>query len=294
MDPDLRLLGALLRSPLASQAELAAELGVSATAVRNRMKRLEVDGVIRGWIATPAPQTYGRVQWAYSWDEAQHPLDELLGVPNTVWAASSVLGGSGMMAHLREDQIAAWEAEVERRFGPPADVAQVIEPVEPIVLGPLEWRTLAALVRAPRASLSELAGLAGLSPRVVRARREQLVACGAVRVEPLLRPSRSGALFFHVFVTMVEPGDQETRASVRDLLADRAIPVVDYGVGPYLFARATNVIEQARMLRDLEQMPCVASVRSILNEDFAQADGRILGWIDEALAAWPGRRTATT
>ena len=55
-----------------------------------------------------------------------------------------------------------------------------------------------------------------------------------------------------------------------------------------------SMLERAHLLEDLAVIDSVLRVRSVLNDDFQVMTERLSGWIDEALAQWPGRRTAPT
>lgn len=285
---EFRLLAALTRQPLASNAMLAEGLGVSAEAVRKRLVHLREDGVLGGFTAMPAAAVFGRQPQGVGF---ARPIDlrDLLALDDAVWAATSVDDKCGVMAYTN-DPDGFTERAVELAGRPPIQTGALHAASSIPPLGPLEWRVLRAMLLEPRASLRHLSEATGLSYRTVRDRQDGLLRSGAITVDPLLRPSRSGALFFHLWVTLA---DAEAEAQVRPLFGEHVV-INRYAAPPsvYMFCQAPDLGAQAAMVRRVEEHPAVATLHVVLNADHATHVERLLWWIDAELESWARRPTA--
>lgn len=281
-DTDLRILAHLARSPFASHAELGRVVGRAPSTVAGRLRALEGRGVLRGWVALPDAEVFGRQAIGLGF-EADVPLDALLALDDAVYAGASPDGYRGVMGYTSDPDL--WRETVEEVVGVPAD-AQATLPgrTRPAALGPLEWRVLRALVETPRASLKALAAATGLSYRTVKARRTRLVDQGAVAVQPLLRPARDGTLYYHLWVWVKPRADE---AAVLSCLPSAfVIDRYDHPRSVYVFCQAADLADQAAQVHALRNAADVDAVRVVINDDFAVATGRLLRWIDEAGAPW--------
>ncbi|MGB0653391.1 MAG: winged helix-turn-helix transcriptional regulator [Thermoplasmatota archaeon] len=283
---DFRLLGQLVQEPFATQEALAREVGLSAGAVRRRLRLLGEEGVLRGWSALPAAGLFGRQAVGAAWHRTLDP-DLLLAVPDTLWAADSVDGRAGAMGYTRDPD--AWLADVTAAAGGEAPWQEVHLPTAQLpAMGPLEWRVLAAMVTHPRATIRDLSAASGLAPRTVRARHDALLASGSVKVEPLLRPSRTGALAYHLYIE--GPPDAQARAAALVAAADATEHLVidRYETGLYLFVLSPSLGDQGALVARLRDLAGVADVQVVLNRDYRLHHERLLGWIDEQLTTWRG------
>jgi DNA-binding Lrp family transcriptional regulator len=64
-EADVGILDALQRNGRATHAEMAERVGLSVTAVHERLKKLDRGGFIRGYTARLAPEAFGRTLTAY-------------------------------------------------------------------------------------------------------------------------------------------------------------------------------------------------------------------------------------
>jgi Lrp/AsnC family transcriptional regulator, leucine-responsive regulatory protein len=85
---DRRILQALQRSGRATYDELAAQVGLSASAVLRRVRRLEDSGVIAGYVALVAPERVGLGLTAYISVRLEKHTDSHKRNPMDLFAAS--------------------------------------------------------------------------------------------------------------------------------------------------------------------------------------------------------------
>ncbi len=274
---DFQILGALSREPLRSKESIARQVHLSSGAVRKRLARLEADGVLQGWQATPCADLFGRQGIGLAF-EASFDLNQLVCLPDVVYAADSVDGLCGILAYTRNpDQ---WQGMVESHVGQGATHVAPI-PARPIPQpGPLEWKVLRALLEDPVSSAAALGRRAGLGSKTAGRVRLQLLQ-GSVDIQPLLRPSRSGSTAFHVYLE----GRPVALAQSRQVL-DEVISVATYGTGEYLFCRAPSLQQQAARLAAARRIEGITRADVVLNRDFIFATPRVRGWIDDSLAQW--------
>jgi Lrp/AsnC family leucine-responsive transcriptional regulator len=118
-DTDRRLLDALNEDARASFAELAALVGLKAPSVHARVKRLEGQGVIRGYRAVidPAPLGFGLGAFVavtqasgYHWEELERAFAEMAEVEE----CHSVTGDDSYLLKVRVGDAAELEALLRR------------------------------------------------------------------------------------------------------------------------------------------------------------------------------------
>ena len=116
---DERIVGSLLRDGRATYAEIGAEVGLSAPAVKRRVDRLRANGAIRGFTAVIDPAAMGWTTEAYvelycrgtvSPDELRRSLRR---IPEVV-GACTVSGAADALLHLLASDIRHLERAMER------------------------------------------------------------------------------------------------------------------------------------------------------------------------------------
>lgn len=116
---DRRVIGCLVRNARSTYAEVGAEVGLSAPAVKRRMDRLVATGVIRGFTAVVDPDALGWTTEAYvqvyckGVVAAQDLGRSLERVPEVV-SACTVSGAADAMVHMLASDIRQLEQAIER------------------------------------------------------------------------------------------------------------------------------------------------------------------------------------
>ena len=116
---DTGVIGCLLRDGRATYAEIGAEVGLSAPAVKRRVDRLRETGAIRGFTAVVDPQVLGWTTEAYvevyckgtvAPAELRRSLER---VPEVV-GACTVSGSADALLHMLATDISQLERAIER------------------------------------------------------------------------------------------------------------------------------------------------------------------------------------
>lgn len=280
-----RLLAELNTSPFASYAELGRRLGVTGEAIRQRLDRFVEDGVLRGFSAIPAATVFGR-QTCDLVFTTPVDLELLLRQPDVAYAVNSVDGRCGVKGYVHD--VLRFTKHLSDIVGEaPWLVGTGPSPGAPELLGTIDLRVLRGLIKAPRASFRALQKATGLSYRTVRASRQRLVDSGAIAVQPILRPSRKGDLYHNLHLQ--GPACIDEREVLR--LIDEYV-VLDRWHSPpsmYLFCHEYSLDAHVTMIDALRRAPGIDEVEVVLTKEYRLAERRLLGWIDEQLAAWRGR-----
>lgn len=116
---DRKILTALIANARTSFAEIGADIGLSATAVKRRVDRLRESDVITGFTATVRPDALGWRTEAYIevyCDSAAPPrrLAEVARRYPEIVAAMTVTGGADALLHVRATDVGHFEEVLER------------------------------------------------------------------------------------------------------------------------------------------------------------------------------------
>ncbi|MET9257588.1 Lrp/AsnC family transcriptional regulator [Streptomyces sp. NPDC003717] len=116
---DRKIVTALMANARTSFAEIGAEIGLSATAVKRRVDRLRDTGVITGFTATVRPSALGWRTEAYVevYCEGAAPprrLAEVVRAYPEIAAAMTVTGGADALLHVRARDVDHFEEVLER------------------------------------------------------------------------------------------------------------------------------------------------------------------------------------
>ncbi|TMR69990.1 Lrp/AsnC family transcriptional regulator, partial [Streptococcus pseudopneumoniae] len=105
-DTDFQILAALKRDPLASHAELARDVGLTAPAVRARVTRLQEAGILVGFGGLPAAEVFGRVPRIFPFPEPRveaEDLDAIVAVDPVIWVSLKHDGAITAELYLEEE-----------------------------------------------------------------------------------------------------------------------------------------------------------------------------------------------
>ena len=116
---DRKIVAALIANARASYAEIGADIGLSATAVKRRVERMRENDVITGFTATVRPAALGWRTEAYVevyCDSAAPPrrLAEVVRNHPEITAAMTVTGGADALLHVRATDVEHFEEVLER------------------------------------------------------------------------------------------------------------------------------------------------------------------------------------
>jgi DNA-binding Lrp family transcriptional regulator len=118
-ETDERIIGCLLRDARSAYAEIGAQVGLSAPAVKRRVDRLRAEGVITGYTALVDPAALGWTTEAFvelfcTGRTTPAQLTAATRKHPAVVEAYTVSGEADALVHLRAADIAALEQALER------------------------------------------------------------------------------------------------------------------------------------------------------------------------------------
>lgn len=282
---DFAILTRLFREPRASYGELGHHVGLSANAVKARLRRLASEGVLQGVQASPRPDVLGLRTGFLLFtgiDDLDEREDEILqALPEVpgVRAADVAVDHSVYVSVAFHDE-ADWE-RIER-----AAVSLVGKPPARCIVGPptgagealsaADLRIMRALLPDGRQAVKDLAARAGLTFKPLKKRLDALLRTGRLQIQPVLSATEaSGSVLFRLLLLPRE--GIEPAALARALPADAIVSVE----GPLLSAYL-----QRPTLREARAVAKALRGADGVERAFFQVATRraSTGWVDEALA----------
>lgn len=263
---DFRLLVVLHEDARASYRALGRRVGLTAPAVRERLRRMQTKGVFHGFWLTPDPQCLGRQDLLvlFSGDRTRDDLESALRVPDVAWVAWKTDGGLTVQMWPHDAETAV--RQLSAALGAPPYGQTIAEPSSHEPLSDLDWRIMEALVDDPRLPLGELCKRTGLSSKTVRRRLLRMRRVGAVYITPKLgHLGDAGEIVFPLLVT------GSVRApDVRQAMGD-ALLINDTEVPPmkYFLCRAPDMGQVTARLKRLQNLPGVESAIVTVNRELA-------------------------
>lgn len=274
---DFQLLAKLCNDPVITHEALGRFIGRSSSSVRKRMQSLMERGILRGFSALPVPEVLGLKGIGAAWDSAVS-LDKIGAIPGTVWTGDTVEGHSGALGYASDTHL--WLLATEEITGRPPAKTYPLVPYRGPPLGPLDLRTLHAMIRQPNGTVAELARLSGLSSKTISARRRDLIAIGAVSIEPDIRAEVSGSIVYHLSVACGE----EKLPGVQQVLQE-AIPYGGTGSVACLICRASTLQEKAERIAAVRRLGIECN-EVTQHQSFEYNIPALLGMVESALATW--------
>lgn len=274
---DFQLLAELCKDPVITHEALAHSIGRSSSTVRKRIRSLSDRGILKGFSAIPAPEVLGLKGIGAAWNFTVS-LEKIGALPGTVWTGNTVEGQSGALGYVTDTQV--WLRATEQVTRHPPSQTYPLALYKGPLIGPLDLRTLHAMVRRPNGTVTELARLSGLSTKTISTRRGELNASGAVSVEPDIRAEISEAIVYHISVVC---GDDMLPA-VQNTLRE-AIPYGGTGAVACLICRASTLREKAERIAAVRRLG-VECTEITQHQSFEYNTHALLEMIESALATW--------
>lgn len=286
---DFAILARLFEEPRASYEELGERVDLSANAVKARLRKMEDEGVLRGFVALPDPSLLGLRAGLLVFtavDDLDEREEELLrslpDVPGVRFADVALDHAVYVwLYHRDEADLDRIERAAISLVGKPPAHRFLDDAPEParMLLSSADWRIVQAILSEGRATLKELSARAGLSFKTAKRRLEALLHAGVLRVEPVLSPSEAaGAVMYTILVQLHERADA---GSLRPMLPPLAITQQREG------SRLVVVHGQRRSLREAQtDLRALKSVPGVQHAFLSIATRRHAdGWLEEAVRA---------
>jgi len=196
-----------------SYRSVARKLRIDEVTIRNRVKKLQQSGFVKGWRLIVNPSLLG-VKLAQLWFDVRPPSakDDLirkLVLMHGALAISDYHGSSLTFILMYESEISAKkEFELIARMSDGESLVRTNIPFPgcAIELTLTDWRIIKAIQTDPRRSYSVISGEVGTSTKTVRRRLERLIEERAVFVIPSLNPKAlDGATIADLVVFYANP-----------------------------------------------------------------------------------------
>ena len=270
--------GPLLRSDFRrSYRSMARKLQVDEVTVRNRIKRFQQSGFLKGWQLIVNPRLLG-VRLAQLWFDVRPPSakDELvrkLSLIHGVLAISDSYGSSLALVIMFESELAAKkEFELIARMSNAQNLARanIPFPVCTIELTHTDWRIIKAIQTNPRQSYSIISREVGTSQKTVKRRLRRMIQEKALFVIPSWNPrALDGAIIADLVVFYANPGsktDLDNRIVSRfdALLVSTRLSDIEHGFFNLLIR---NISEAKEILVWVNEQPGVGKAFIELVQD---------------------------
>ena len=270
--------GPLLRSDFRrSYRSMARKLQVDEVTVRNRIKRFQQSGFLKGWQLIVNPRLLG-VRLAQVWFDvrpasAKDELVRKLSLIHGVLAISDSYGSSLALVIMFESELSAKrEVELIARMSnaPSLARANIPFPVCAIELTHTDWRIIKAIQTNPRQSYSIISREVGTSQKTVKRRLRRMIQEKALFVIPSWNPrALDGAIIADLVVFYANPGsktDLDNRIVSRfdALLVSTRLSDIEHGFFNLLIR---NISEAKEILAWVNEQPGVGKAFIELVQD---------------------------
>ncbi len=221
---DFTLLSRLMRDPRASYDALGNVVGLTGNAVKARIRRMETDGVLQGFSATPSPAALGLREGLLVFtsvdDLAEREDDLLRNLPDVSGVRYvDVTHDHSVVLWLlyRDDE--DWErierASVSLVGKPPSWDLRLPSPSVDVNLTPTDWKIARAMLADGRMPLKDVVRRSNVSSKTVKRRLDALLADATLRIEPVLSPSEAeGLVLYTLLVVLREDAHPRDLASL--------------------------------------------------------------------------------
>ncbi|HLE96798.1 MAG TPA: winged helix-turn-helix transcriptional regulator [Candidatus Thermoplasmatota archaeon] len=272
---------------------IARELGLSVNTVKERIARMEADGVIAAYQIVPNFRHLGLAAYAHKFRadpsrkdaavRAAAALDGILEVHDFIGPSLCVdfahRGDADRLAKIRTLAEATGDMEGVRYY------ERAMPPVSR-ELSTLDWRILQALRWRANRPLAEVADELGVALRTVRRHFDRMASEGSFFVTPLVDPGKASGLFLFDLICDLAPlGKREAIRTLIRTFDDRHVyafepaPESTAGFDMLLFARTSAEVEAVR--REAAAVPGVVRAEANLFRAFLDESR----WLDAAIAA---------
>lgn len=259
---DFQLLAALYQDARQSYRSLGRRAALTAPAVRERLKRLQVQGIIQGYGLRIDPSIFDRDQLVVSFqgEWTRKDLAQVLAAPDVAFAAWRLDGG--LMAAVWSRESGQSIRKLADALGAKPSTGAFTERRDDLhPLSVLDLQIIDTLIDDPKIPLKNIIELTGLSPKTIRKRLEALFESSIISILPRLGPmTGSGEVVYYLAVI----GEVEMKELHR-LFGD-AILVNKTQKPPmkYLLCHESDLGSLTAKIKALSKLPGVKSVTTTL------------------------------
>ena len=284
---DFLILSQLRKNPFSSYETMGRGIGLSGKAVKNRIEAMEKAKILASLQAVPAAQVFRRSPRLFFFKQPIASLEKLnaaIGIDPVVFATADVNHSVAALVYLEKSS-----------FGPPKALTALLGPVEaeatPLFPHPrkelskpmslAELKVLRILVSDLRTPIKEISESTGLSQKVAKKARRQLLEDGLIQVQPILQSARSSRIL--MYEVHVHSEDDSVLLRVKQALP-KSVFINQWEQGAVILSCwADSVAEVSETERRLRSEPGVTSVRVKFHARAILASSRLVSWIEEEI-----------
>jgi DNA-binding Lrp family transcriptional regulator len=284
---DFLILSQLRKYPFSSYETLGRGIGLSGKSVKTRIEALEKAKILTSLQAMPAAQVFRRVPRLFFFKQHvthSEKLDAAIEIYPAVFATMDV---NHSVAVLLYDKASSTEPpeELIALLGPIDSEATPLFPhprrelSKPVSLA--ELKVLRILVLNLRVPVKEISESTGLSQKVAKKARRQLLDNGLLQVQPILQSAQSSRIL--MYEVHVYSNDDSVLLRIRQTLPKSVFINQWEHTAIILSCWADSIAEVFETERRLRREPGVSSVRVKFHARIILSSSRLISWIDEEI-----------
>lgn len=262
---DFQLLAALHQNARQSYRSLGRRASLTAPAVRERLMRLQEQGILKGYGLRIDPRIFGRDQFIFLFqgERTREDVEKVLAQPDVAFVAWRLDGGLGIGVWTSDSRQSV--KNLTNALGVRPSRGAVTESrAGPRALSILDLQIIDALIDDPTIPLKKIIELTGLSPKTIRKRLEALFESSVLSILPRLGPTTgSGEIVSYLAI--------DGRVEMKELyrLMGDIILVIKNERPPmkYLLCRESDLGSLTAKIKALNKLPGVNSVTPTLNRE---------------------------
>jgi DNA-binding Lrp family transcriptional regulator len=284
---DFLILSQLRKHPFSSYETLGRGIGLSGKAVKTRIEALQKAKILTSLQAMPAAQVFGRSPRLFFFKQPVASLEKLhaaIQVDPAVFATIDVNRSAAVLVYD--------DASPPR---PPEGLIAILGPVElevtplfpyphrellkPVSLA--ELKVLRMLVLNLRVPVNEISESTGLSQKVAKKARRQLLDDGLLQVQPILQSAQSSRIL--MYEVHVHSADDSVLLRIKRTLP-RSVFINQWEhTAVILSCWADSIAEVFETERRLRSEQGVSSVLVKFHARAILSTSRLVSWIDEEI-----------
>ncbi len=277
---DFQILVALHEDARQNYRSLGRRVALTAPAVRERLNRLEREGILRGYGLWIDPSVFDRdeVLVFFTRERTRQDVLEVLEAANVAWVGWKLEGGVTVSVWTREANRSIDELSTLLREKPYGHAFTERRSFSP--LSTLDWYIVDALIDDPTTPFKKILESTGLSPKTVRKRLESLLRSEVIAISPLLGAMEgSGELVYTLSI-----GGDVPMSELRKVLGE-AVLIHQTQRPPMkmLLCKSRDLSDLTMKTVALHKHPDLRSVAVSLNREVLFANKFIHGLVAERI-----------
>jgi DNA-binding Lrp family transcriptional regulator len=284
---DFLILSQLRKYPFSSYETLGRGIGLSGNAVKTRIEALEKAKILTSLQAMPAAQVFRRVPRLYFFRQPAASFEKLyaaIKIDSVVFATMDVNRSVAVLIYDDASSHRPQEALIDL-FGPTELEVTPLFPhprrelSKPMSLA--ELKVLRMLVLNLRVPVSDISESTGLSQKVAKKTRRQLLDNGLLQVQPIFQSAQSSRIL--MYEVHVHSSDDSVLLRIKQTLPKSMFINQWEHTAVVLSCWADSIAEVFETERRLRAEPGVSDVRVKFHARAILSSSKLVFWIDEEI-----------